>query len=63
MGHNLLTAVDAGSLMPARDSLFELHLHNNTFRVVPPEVSLMSSLKVLDLSNNDLGDLPPSLGV
>lgn len=37
-------------------------MHDNRLKDLSPEVALLTELKVLDVSNNDLNDLPPALG-
>jgi hypothetical protein len=59
---NQLTALPESLFAACQHSLFELHLHDNRLAELSSSVGLLAELKVLDVSNNDLGDLPPALG-
>ena len=59
---NSIRVIDMHSLDKCSGSLFELHLHDNKLSNLPDEVAKMSSLKVLDIANNDIGDLPATIG-
>jgi leucine-rich repeat protein SHOC2 len=59
---NQLREVSANAIAVVSATLFELHLHDNKISVLPPEVALCGSLKVLDVSNNDLNDIPATIG-
>jgi Leucine-rich repeat (LRR) protein len=59
---NHLTALPDSLFRACQHSLFELHLHDNQLGELSPLVALLTELKVLDISNNSLNDLPPSLG-
>jgi leucine-rich repeat protein SHOC2 len=59
---NQLRAIDSDAIFVASSTLFELHLHDNKITILPPELALCSSLKVLDISNNDVNDLPATIG-
>lgn len=62
LGYNRLSVVDISYLLPHKQTLSELLLHNNQIRDLPPEIEGLFVLKVLDVSNNELRDLPASLG-
>ncbi len=62
LGYNRLTVFGIADLLPHRQTLSELLLHNNQLRELPPEMEGLFVLKVLDVSNNELRDLPASLG-
>jgi Leucine-rich repeat (LRR) protein len=59
---NQLRVIDPDAISVASPTLFELHLHDNKITILPPELALCSSLKVLDISNNDVNDIPASIG-
>jgi leucine-rich repeat protein SHOC2 len=59
---NQLRVVEADAIAVVSATLFELHLHDNKISVLPAEVALCGSLKVLDISNNDLNDIPATIG-
>ena len=58
---NRIVSMD-GAALAVLSGLCELHVHDNKLSALCPEVSALRRLKVLDVSNNDIGDLPASLG-
>ena len=56
-----IAAVDTDQLLH-QSGLCELLLHNNRLQQLPDSLECLASLAVLDVSNNDLRDLPASLG-
>ncbi len=44
------------------NAVFELHFENNKIQQISEEIAQLRYLKVLDMTNNELGDLPYSLG-
>lgn len=61
VGHNCLTTIPPNSLT-GLNALAELHLQDNNLTSLDSSISQCSSLKVLDVSNNSLDDLPYCLG-
>ena len=61
LSHNALQALDGDSLLGA-SAVRELHAGDNQLTSLPDEVGALAQLKVLDVSNNNLSDLPASLG-
>jgi Leucine-rich repeat (LRR) protein len=59
---NRITQLDADRIRALRNSLCELHIHDNKLTVLCADIGLLKQLKVLDITNNDVGDLPSSLG-
>lgn len=59
---NRITKLDSDTLHSLCNSLCELHMHDNKLTVLCNEIGLLKHLKVLDIANNDIGDLPSSLG-
>lgn len=43
-------------------NITELLLHNNKLITIPLEIEFLKNLKIFDVSNNDLSDLPSTLG-
>ena len=62
LGENNIRVLDVGALRPAAASLTELLLQGNRLESCPDDISCLTALKALDVSNNDLTTLPPSLG-
>jgi Leucine-rich repeat (LRR) protein len=40
----------------------ELHVQNNSIRVLPDELAALQQFKMLDVSCNNISELPPALG-
>ena len=49
-------------LLNSSPTLTELHLQNNKFDILPVEIAYLYNLKVLDISNNNISDIPPPIG-
>ncbi|RHY49142.1 hypothetical protein DYB38_007817 [Aphanomyces astaci] len=62
LGFNSLTSINGASLVRAKDHLTVLDLRDNKLPLLPDDVCQLHRLKTLDVSNNDLSDLPPGLG-
>ncbi|ETV92615.1 hypothetical protein H310_13069 [Aphanomyces invadans] len=62
LGFNQLTTINAESLVRAKDHLTILDIRDNKLAVLPDDICQLHRLKTLDVSNNDLSDLPPGLG-
>lgn len=58
VGNNVISAFDV-NLPPG---LTELRLNDNKMRTIPPDITNCRSLRLLDVSNNDINDLPASVG-
>ena len=61
-GENALKDICMTSLLNSAESITELLVQANQLTVCPDDIYLLRNLKVLDLSNNCLTNLPPSLG-
>ncbi|RHY31494.1 hypothetical protein DYB32_003452, partial [Aphanomyces invadans] len=61
LGFNQLTTINAESLVRAKDHLTILDIRDNKLAVLPDDICQLHRLKTLDVSNNDLSDLPPAL--
>lgn len=59
---NHLRSIDEQEIYKISSTLFELHLHDNKIVSLPREIAHCASLKVLDVSNNDLNDIPATIG-
>ena len=59
---NQLSSLPDALFVACQHSLFELHVHDNHISELSTAVGLLNELKVLDISNNSLNDLPPTLG-
>ena len=62
LGENNIHRLDMSNLQPSAATLSEMLLQGNSLESCPDEINCMVSLKVLDISNNNLTNLPPSLG-
>ncbi|KAF9547701.1 hypothetical protein CPC08DRAFT_729657 [Agrocybe pediades] len=70
---NTWTSLDMGGVniknLPSTSGLFSyaflinLYLNHNALSSVPPEISKLRHLELLDLSGNNLSSLPPELGM
>jgi CCR4-NOT transcription complex subunit 6 len=70
---NTWTSLDMGGInlknLPPTSGLFSfsflihLYLNHNALSTVPPEISKLRHLELLDLSGNNLNTLPPELGM
>ena len=62
IGENLLTALDMSALVPSAGTLTELLVQGNQLSDCPDSIVALTSLKILDISNNSLTNLPHALG-
>ncbi|KDO31536.1 hypothetical protein SPRG_19496 [Saprolegnia parasitica CBS 223.65] len=63
LGNNKLTSIDNASLRRVASSLTVLNIHDNQLAALSADLmSQFAKLKTLDLSNNNLSDLPYVLG-
>ncbi|EQC37062.1 hypothetical protein SDRG_05289 [Saprolegnia diclina VS20] len=63
LGNNKLTSIDDASLARVATSLTVLNIHDNQLNALSADLmSQFAKLKTLDLSNNNLSDLPYVLG-
>ena len=62
LGENVLKELDMESLTRSAGSITELLVQGNQLTVCPDGIYALSRLKVLDMSNNCLTNLPPALG-
>lgn len=63
LGNNKLTVIELSSLLRTRGCLSELIINDNLLTEIPADIGLMSACKILNFSNNNLSDLPPSIGI
>jgi Leucine-rich repeat (LRR) protein len=61
-GENALKELDMDSLLHSANSITELLVQGNQLTQCPDRIYLLNCLKVLDMSNNCLSNLPPALG-
>jgi Leucine-rich repeat (LRR) protein len=62
LSHNKIAGLDLTFVGRANDTLSELHINDNLIGELPEEFALLQRLKVLNIANNELADLPPSIG-
>lgn len=62
MGENLLSGLDMSALVPSAATLTELLVQGNQLATCPDNIVALTSLKILDMSNNCLTNLPHALG-
>ncbi len=62
LSYNRISSFPAAMITMIASSINEMLLHNNQLISLPIEIEYCQQLKVLDLSNNNLNDLIPSLG-
>jgi len=69
IGHNRLTTLTTTTaassnenLSRIQSSLSELLIHDNNISVLPSDLSLFVKLRVIDITNNNVTDIPASLG-
>ena len=62
LGENNIQRLDMSNLQPSAATLSEMLLQGNSLESCPEEINCMIGLKVLDISNNNLTNLPPALG-
>jgi Leucine-rich repeat (LRR) protein len=61
-GENALKELDMDSLLHSANSITELLVQGNQLTQCPDRIYLLNCLKILDMSNNCLSNLPPALG-
>lgn len=59
---NQIRQLNFNAISSSSSTLFEFHLHDNKISILPPELAFFSSLKVLDVSNNNINDIPATIG-
>ena len=62
LGENNIQQLNMSNLQPSSGTLSEILLQGNRLENCPDDISSMMVLKVLDITNNNLTNLPPSLG-
>lgn len=62
LGENQLSTLDMTSLIPSAGTLTELLLQGNQLTTCPDGIFSLTNLKILDVSNNCLTNLPHTLG-
>lgn len=62
LGFNSLQAISDSSIMRVRDTITVLDVRDNRLRTVPEKIAHLFRIKTLDLTNNDLNELPAGLG-
>jgi Leucine-rich repeat (LRR) protein len=62
MNNNRIKSINLAELLNLKDSLTELHIHDNQLSEIPYDIGLMRCMKLLDVCNNNVNDLPASLG-
>jgi Leucine-rich repeat (LRR) protein len=61
-GYNLIREINTEVLEGSKQSIAELHINNNRISVIPLPIALLINIKVIDVSNNDITDVPCTLG-
>ncbi|GAB9464284.1 hypothetical protein Gpo141_00001719 [Globisporangium polare] len=62
LGFNSLQAISDSSIMRVRDTITVLDVRDNRLRALPEKIAHLFRIKTLDLTNNDLNELPAGLG-
>jgi Leucine-rich repeat (LRR) protein len=62
LSHNLIPSIDKACLLGLRFSLKELHMATCGLEECPEEVGALRCLKALNLSDNQLKDVPGNIG-
>lgn len=62
LGNNSIVSLDEYSLLCGELSLVELDMQGNHISDIPPDIGRLSKLKALNVANNDLTDVPYTLG-
>lgn len=62
LGFNALRALSESSLVRVKDTLTVLDVRDNHLERLPDKIVHLYRIKTLDLTNNDLHELPPGLG-
>jgi hypothetical protein len=58
LGHNKIHHINNNLLLRAASSLTVLNMRSNQLSDIPPAISKLEKLKILDIANNHLTDLP-----
>ena len=62
LANNRLRAIDPSSLSSGESSLVELDLQGNRLSGLPDDIGRLQKLKLLNAANNDLSDIPYTIG-
>ncbi|KAG7381856.1 hypothetical protein PHYPSEUDO_005512 [Phytophthora pseudosyringae] len=62
LGYNALSTIDEASILRVKDAVTVLDMRDNKLGALPANIACLYRLKTLDVTNNDLSDLPPGLG-
>lgn len=62
LGFNSLQAISNSSIMRVKDTITVLDVRDNSLRALSEKIAHLYRLKTLDLTNNDLNELPAGLG-
>jgi len=61
LGYNCISSIPDETLLLVANSLSVLSIRDNKLVELPRAICLFHHLKTLDLTNNDLSDLPPGI--
>lgn len=61
LNNNRMSNLDIDALVECAN-ITEIHLAGNMFKEIPEDIARLGKLKILDISNNDIADLPYTLG-